>query len=162
MDVLIRRATGSDAEDVAQLYLRARRAGGVAGTIPPLAHDDDEVISWVARVVVARLECWLAVRGSGSLVGMLVLEGDWIDQLYVEPGLTRSGIGAELIAVAKRQRPDGLRLWTFTSNEGAQRFYLRHGFREVERTDGHRNEEGAPDIEYVWLPNAASPASRVE
>lgn len=162
MDVLIRRSTGSDAEAVAQLYLRARRAGAIGGTIPPLAHDDDEVISWVARVVVASLECWLATRAAGGLVGMLVLEGDWIDQLYVEPSLTRSGIGAQLIAVAKRQRPDGLRLWTFTSNDGAQRFYLRHGFREVERTDGHGNEEGAPDIQYAWLPEAAGAASHVE
>jgi ribosomal protein S18 acetylase RimI-like enzyme len=94
----------------------------------------------------------LAERVSGTLVGILVLDGEWIDQLYVDPDLTRAGIGAELIAVAQRERPDGLRLWTFVSNEGAQRFYLRQGFEEVERRDGSRNEEGAPDIQYVWSP----------
>ena len=46
-------------------------------------------------------------------------------------------------------RPAGLRLWTFESNLGAQRFYERHGFRPIERTAGD-NEEGAPDILYVW------------
>jgi GNAT superfamily N-acetyltransferase len=46
---------------------------------------------------------------------MQVLETDWIDQLYVDPDLTGVGIGAELIAVTKRARPDGLRLWTFVS-----------------------------------------------
>jgi ribosomal protein S18 acetylase RimI-like enzyme len=54
--------------------------------------------------------------------------------------------------VAKRERPEGLRLWTFASNEAAQRFYLRHGFREVERTDGSDNEERAPAVLYAWRP----------
>lgn len=92
----------------------------------------------------------MAERASGAVVGLLVLDAEWIDQLYVDPEATRRGIGAKLIGVAKRERPDGLRLWTFVSNEGAQRFYLRHGFHEVERTDGARNEERAPDIQYVW------------
>jgi ribosomal protein S18 acetylase RimI-like enzyme len=69
--------------------------------------------------------------------------------LYVRPDLTGRGIGATLIRLAKRERPAGLRLLTFASNEGAQRFYLRHGFREVRRTDGTENEEGAADIEYA-------------
>ena len=80
---------------------------------------------------------------------MLVLEGDWIAQLYVDPNHTRRGIGAELVAVAKRERSDGLRLWTFVTNEGAQRFYLRQGFQEVEQTDGSDNE-GRPAIRYAW------------
>ena len=60
------------------------------------------------------------------------------------------GIGAALLEHAKRERPDGLELWTFVSNAGAQRFYERHGFVEVRRTDGAENEERAPDILYVW------------
>jgi len=152
MQVTIRRARSSDAAAAAELYLRARRAGSAAGTLPPLTHSDDEVRSWVTHVVIPRLECWLAEGVSGAAAGMLVLEADWIDQLYVDPHLTCAGIGSELIAVAKRERPDGLRLWTFVSNEGAQRFYLRHEFHEVERTDGSRNEEGAPDIQYAWDP----------
>lgn len=152
MQLIIRRATLSDAMPAAELYVRARHAGAAAGTIPPPAHDDDDVRSWITHVVIPRLECWLAERESGALVGILVLEADWIDQLYVDPDLTRLGIGAELIAVAKRERPHGLRLWTFVSNEGARRFYLRHEFKEVERTDGSRNEEGAADMQYVWRP----------
>ena len=148
----LRRAAPSDAESVADLYLRSRRAAATTGSIPPLRHDDDEVRKWVAQSVIASLECWLAESGAGTVVGMLVLDGDWIDQLYVDPDLTRAGVGAELVSVAKRERPAGLRLWTFTSNEGAQRFYLRHGFREVSRTDGSDNEERAPDIQYVWSP----------
>lgn len=150
--VIIRRATSSDAAATAELYLRARRVGSANQAIPPLVHDDDEVRRWVTQVVIPRLECWLAEDGSRTLVGMLVLQGDWIDQLYVDPDLTNAGIGSELLAVAKRERPERLRLWTFAANQGAQRFYTRHGFREVERTDGSRNEERAPDILYAWTP----------
>jgi GNAT superfamily N-acetyltransferase len=159
MQWIIRRATSADATAAAELYLRARRAGSAEGAIPPLVHDDEDVGGWVTQVVIPRLECWLAEHESGTLVGMLVLDGDWIDQLYVDPDLTGAGIGAELIAVAKRERPDGLRLWTFVSNARAQRFYLRRGFHEVERTDGSRNEEGAPDILYAWSPHE-KPAGR--
>ena len=150
MQVIIRRATSADAAATAELYLRARRAGSARRAIPPLVHDDGDVRGWVTQVVIPSLECWLAEHVSGTLVGMLVLDADWIDQLYVDPDQTSVGIGSELIAVAKRERPDRLRLWTFVSNEGAQRFYLHHGFHEVERTNGGRNEEGAPDILYAW------------
>ncbi len=36
------------------------------------------------------------------------------------------------------------------SNRGAQRFYERHGFVEIGRTDGTDNEERAPDIQYAY------------
>jgi ribosomal protein S18 acetylase RimI-like enzyme len=106
----------------------------------------------MARVVIPRLECWLAERRPTGIVGMLVLNENWIEQLYVDPELTRRGIGAELMALAKRRRPAGLRLWVFVSNEGAQRFYQNHGFAELERSDGSGNEERAPDILYAWAP----------
>jgi GNAT superfamily N-acetyltransferase len=152
MRVTIRRARSSDAAAIADLYLRARHASAAAGTIPALVHDDDDVKHWIAGHVIPGLECWEAEATQGTVAGMLVLNDDWIDQLYVDPELTRAGIGSELLAVAKRERPGGLRLWAFVSNRDAQRFYLRHGFREVERTDGSGNEERAPDIQFAWIP----------
>ena len=113
-------------------------------------HDDDEVRGWFASHVVTDSELWLAVNPAGTPVGILVLDGECVDQLYVEPTMTGQGIGAQLLDLAKRRRPQGLRLWTFVSNVGAQRFYERHGFMEIDRTDGHRNEERAPDILYAW------------
>ena len=150
MKVIRRRAVARDADSIAELYLRARRAAARVGAIPPLVHGDDDVARWVAGVVIQSMECWVAESAQGAIVGMLVLGGDAVDQLYVRPDLTGRGIGAALILLAKRERPAGLRLLTFVSNEGAQRFYLRHRFREVQRTDGTDNEEGAPDIEYAW------------
>ena len=100
--------------------------------------------------MVCDTDLWLAVDRLGNVVGILVLNGSWVEQLYVEPALTGHGIGTGLVALAKRERPSGLRLWTFVSNTGAQRFYERHGFVEVKRTDGRDNEEHAPDVLYAW------------
>lgn len=147
MQLALRRGLDSDAERTAELYLRARKAALPA--IPLMVHTDEETRRWMAQRVVPQTELWIAETRDGRVVGMLVLDADWVDQLYVEPELTGHGIGSELIAVAKRERPHGLRLWTFESNLAAQRFYERHGFDARDRT-ANANEEGAPDILYVW------------
>lgn len=148
MPITFRRATEADARPAADLWLRARRAA--VDSIPPPVHDDDDVRAWFASHVLRDTELWLAVDGRGTLAGILVLEGPWLDQLYVEPTMAGRGIGSRLVRLAKRERPDGLRLWTFASNAQAQRFYERHAFVATHRTDGRDNEEGAPDILYVW------------
>jgi GNAT superfamily N-acetyltransferase len=121
MRLRLRRGTDSDAEAIAELYLRARKAAHPA--IPMMAHTDEETTRWIARRVVPHTELWVAQTGDGSLVGLSVLDDDWVDKLYVEPALTGQEIGGELISLAKRERPSGLRLWTFESNLDAQRFY---------------------------------------
>jgi GNAT superfamily N-acetyltransferase len=149
MSVSFRRGVEADAGAAADLWLRARKAA--VPVIPQPVHDDDDVRAWFASHVVCDSELWVAEDGrGGALVGILVLDGQWLDQLYVEPTMTGRGIGAGLVEAAKRRRPNGLRLRTFASNTGAQRFYERHGFIATERTDGRGNEERAPDILYVW------------
>lgn len=143
----LRRADAADAVALADLFLRARRAAVPA--IPSGVHTDDEVRRWMSDVVVARRETWVA-EARGALVAMLVLDGDDLDQLYVDPGLTGGGIGSSLVLFAQSRRPDGLSLWTFQSNHGARRFYERHGFVAAEYTDGRGNEERARDVRYVW------------
>lgn len=143
----LRRADAADAAALAELFLRARRAAVPA--IPPNVHTDDEVRQWMSDVVVARRETWVA-EGRGALVAMLVLDGDDLDQLYVDPDRTGDGIGSSLVLFAQSLRPEGLSLWAFQSNDGARRFYERHGFVAAEYTDGHGNEERAPDVRYVW------------
>jgi GNAT superfamily N-acetyltransferase len=145
--VTIRAASDADAPAVAALMLRARKAAVPA--IPPLVHDDDDVRRWTREVLLASREVWLADEDDGTLVGVLALEGDWIDQLYLEPTHTGRGIGSQLLEHAKARRPDGLDLWAFQSNTGARRFYELHGFVAVDMTDGD-NEEGEPDVRYRW------------
>jgi GNAT superfamily N-acetyltransferase len=149
----LRRGTRADADAAAGVYLRARHAA--VPQIPPLAHPDDEVREWMHRVLDEQ-EAWLAVADDGTLLGLMVVGGDWIEQLYMDPAWTGRGLGSHFVALAKQRSPGGLQLWTFVSNVGAQRFYERHGFSVEERTDGSGNEENAPDLRYVWRPlNAA-------
>jgi GNAT superfamily N-acetyltransferase len=146
--VAIRRGGVRDARQAADVWLRARKTA--TATIPAPIHGDDDVRAWFASYVVPEHELWVAEAEPGWLVGFVALRDDWLEQLYVDPDHTGRGIGSRPLAVAQRERPGGLRLWTFASNTGAQRFYERHGFVEVRRTDGRDNEERAPDILYAW------------
>ncbi len=142
-----RRARPDEAPAIADVWLRSRRASFPA--IPAAVHSDEDVRGWVRDVVLPDREVWVA-DADGAVIALLVLEGDWVDQLYVDPAWTGRGIGSGLLAVAKQQRPGGLKLWTFQANSGARRFYERHGFVATDTTDGD-NEEGAPDVRYEWL-----------
>ncbi|MDQ3641414.1 MAG: GNAT family N-acetyltransferase [Actinomycetota bacterium] len=146
--VEIRHARIEEAGDIAEVWLRSRAAS--APDIPLPVHTDEDVRTWFATVVVPTREVWVA-EVEGTVVAVLVLDGTWIDQLYVAPGHTGQGVGTQLVSLAKAHRPHGLRLWTFQANERARRFYERHGFMPVETTDGD-NEEGAPDVRYEWRP----------
>jgi GNAT superfamily N-acetyltransferase len=145
-DIEVRRARDDDAEAIAGVYLASFRATYDFA----LAHSDEQVRRWIAEVLLATDEVWVATATDRSVVALLALSVDMLDQLYVAPGWTRSGIGSRLIALAKVRRPRGLDLYTFEVNSGARRFYERHGFTEVARGDGSANEEGQPDLRYAW------------
>ena len=51
--------------------------------------------------------------------------------------------------------PERLDLWVFQKNDGARRFYERHGFELVRLTDGAGNMEQEPDALYRWRPHRA-------
>jgi GNAT superfamily N-acetyltransferase len=148
--VHVRRAEVEDVRDAAEVYLRSRHSAVPA--VPPLVHDDDDVRDWLAKKVFADQELWVADDDEGAVVGLMVLAGDRLEHLYVDPAHSGEGVGSALLGVAKSVRPRGLQLWTFESNLDARGFYERHGFVAAERTDGTRNEEQAPDIRYVWSP----------
>ena len=91
----------------------------------------------------------------GRVAGFLALEGDYVACLYIDGAHRGRGLGHRLLKRAKRQRAR-LSLWTFQANAAARRFYEREGFVEHQRTDGHDNDEGLPDVEYVWPAKEAS------
>ncbi|GAC1532626.1 MAG: GNAT family N-acetyltransferase [Acidimicrobiales bacterium] len=149
-----RRAQIHEAGAVADVWIRSRAASVPA--VPPPAHTEAEVRAWFKEVVLPTNEVWV-VEASGGILALLVLDDEWIGQLYVDPDHTGQGIGAHLVAVAKEQRPAGLKLWTFEANVGARQFYERHGFVATGATGGD-NEEGSPDVRYEWRPpQPASP-----
>ena len=148
--VNLRRATLADAAGVAQVWLRSF---GTALPTVRQVHTPEQVHGWVRDVLVAARETWVAVA-EDTLVGMMVLDDGWLDQLYLDPAWRGRGIGDRFVELAKRRRPDGLQLWTFQVNGPACRFYQRHGFVPVEWTDGAGNEEHEPDVRYHWRPAA--------
>lgn len=146
--VVIRRATAPDASATADVYLRS-----FAAALPTVVRprSDDEVLAYIRDVVVPSRETWVAVAEE-QVVGLMVLAGDLLSQLYLDPEWRGRGIGDRFVALAKERSPRGLTLWTFQVNKPAHRFYERHGFVETDRTDGSGNEEREPDVRYVWRP----------
>ncbi len=132
---------------MADVHVDCRNAN--VGSMPPMVHSREETHAWMAGRLAADSEGWVAER-DGRIVGYLVITGDWVDDLFLAPGETGHGIGTALLDLAKAQRPGGVCLWVFESNQGARRFYRRHGFVELESTDGSGNEERAPDVRMAW------------
>ena len=129
------------------------RSSGCANepAIPPAVHTAEENRYWAAEMLLPDHEVWVAVD-QGRLVGFLALRRpDWIGHIYLHPDYTGHGLGARMIELAKHELAGPIQLWTFQSNAGARRFYARHGFLEVEQTDGD-NEEQAPDVRLRFTP----------
>ena len=149
-----RRAVRADAPALTAVYLRSFRAALPTVT---LAHPDHEVAEWMRDVVIGERDTWTVER-DGEPVALLSLDPPaddgptFLNHLYLAPESRGLGIGDSLMALAKAERPGGLQLWAFQANAPARRFYARHGFVEVELTDGLTNEEREPDVRMVWLP----------
>ena len=148
MDCVLRAASGNDAPCVAQLLIDTR-----SRFMPyaPSAHSEDEVREWVAATLVPGGGVIVAeVRG--RVLGAMAIARDsggaWITQMAVDPAVVRQGLGSMLLAHALGTLPRPVRLYTFQANNGARRFYERHGFAAIQFTDGHGNEEHCPDVLY--------------
>ena len=144
---MIRRAGPEDADAVAEVFTRSF---GTLTFLPKL-HTPEEDRGFIRNVVFAQHEVWVAENG-GRIVGFASVSDDELEHLYVDPSAHGRGIGALLLAQAKKRRPHGFRFWVFQENVGARRFYERHGCRVVELTDGRDNEAKEPDARYEWRP----------
>jgi ribosomal protein S18 acetylase RimI-like enzyme len=142
----VRLAGPADAEAVAEVLILSFESL----TFLPMLHSHDEHRAF-ARGLLEKDEVWVAEEG-GHVVGMAVLCGDTLTQLYVHPDAQRRGAGSALLDRAKARRPGGFDLWVFQENVGARSFYERHGLRAVRFTDGSENEEKTPDALYEWRP----------
>ena len=151
-DFEIRPARKDDAVGIADVYV----ASFAATYAFSRAHSEADTRRWVADVLLADREVWVATAGTeGSIVAMMALSDQMVDQLYVAPRWTGRKIGSRLIGLAQSRRPSGLDLYTFQVNRSARRFYERHGFVEVATSDGSQNEERQPDVRYAWRPESA-------
>lgn len=93
---------------------------------------------------------WVMVaEKDADVVGFAASDGQDLIALYVSAVARGQGVGGALIGWLQTRKPR-LELWTFEANTRAQGFYVRHGFKEVSRTDGAGNDEKLPDIKFAW------------
>jgi GNAT superfamily N-acetyltransferase len=145
-NISIRRAGANDRDKIADIFVEAR----ARMTYLPKVHTDAEVRAHFASMQ-DRMEVWVA-EVDGQVVGFTAIHDDWLDHINVYPDAQNGGVGSALLAKTKEQRPEGFQFWAFQQNDGARRFYARHGCREVEWTDGEGNEEKEPDVRFEWRP----------
>ena len=140
----LRPAQASDASAIGTIYLAARK-----DALPylPQIHTDNETRAWIRERLVPAATVWVAEL-EGKVVGFISVNGQTVEHLYVHPDHQRRKIGTTLLDHARLLSPDRLELYTFERNEGARRFYERHGFRAI--AFGQENEEGEPDVLYEW------------
>jgi putative acetyltransferase len=138
----IRRASADDIATIARLFRAVQQAD-----LPylPQLHTPEEDLWFFRHRVFAECEAWVA----GSPDAFIAFREGFVDHLYVRGTHQRRGLGTALLAQAMRTHSP-LRLWAFQKNAVAIRFYAARGFREIERTDGSRNEEREPDILFEW------------
>ncbi len=146
-DLMIRPAGHADLQAIAEVYLEARQAAVPA--MPPPVHTVEEIRAHIGGWDLTAKQVWLA-EVAADVVGFAALSADWLDDLYLRPEYAGQGIGSAILDLVKAQRPAGFSLWVFESNEPARRFYRRHGLIELDHTDGHDNEEHAPDVRMAW------------
>jgi len=148
---MLRRAKPHDAGPIAEVYLASRQT---FLAYAPLAHSPAEVRRWVTEKLMVTRTVWVeedAGRITGFAAWTQTPEAGWIDQIYVLPGQTGNGAGTRLLAQALQDLKGPIRLYTFQANEGARRFYERHGFKVIRLGDGSDNEERCPDVLYEYL-----------
>ena len=113
----------------------------------PRIHTRAEDLSFAADMIDRG---WVSVaEAEGRVLGFAANDGGVVHALYVDMAARGRGLGSLLLHHLKADH-SALSLWTFQANTQAQDFYAAHGFAEVERTDGRRNDEGLPDIRLIW------------
>lgn len=142
--IALRRAVAADAPQVAALFRRSR----AVLTFLPELHTADEDLWFVREVLIGAQLVTLAER-DGQLLGFMAEHDGWINQLYLDPDVRRSGVGSALLGSAKARNAK-LTLWCFAQNLAARAFYEAQGFVVVETTDGTGNEARLPDVRYWW------------
>lgn len=142
---LIRLARRSDAADIARIHRSARLAA--MPWLPDL-HTPEEDLAFFSEEVLSN-QTVLVFEDGGRVVGFIAFTPNWVHHLYIAPDHWARGCGSELLGLAQAGSVR-LQLWAFQGNHRARRFYAKHGFQEVELTDGAGNQEKKPDVRLVW------------
>jgi GNAT superfamily N-acetyltransferase len=128
---VIREAGPADARAIAEVHVRAWRAG-YRGLLPDSLLDalsvEDRARAWSARIGAGE-GLTLVAAPEGVVAGFVTLVDREIAALYVHPDRWRQGLGAALLREALTELGEGEAVvWVLAGNSGALRFYERSGF----------------------------------
>jgi GNAT superfamily N-acetyltransferase len=140
--VEIRRASVSDAADIATVHVRTWQAAyrHVFGAERLAGLDVDRRVAGWTRALEEG-EAIFVADDDGRVVGFVSVDACELRAIYTLPGAWGSGAGAALMRAAVEQlREDGCTeafLWVLEGNPRARRFYEREGWD----LDGGRKED---------------------
>lgn len=118
----------------------------------PRVHTHEDVIRYHCEFVYENRAVLVARASNGQVEGFAAKSPEGcVTGFYLAKDSQGKGLGKQILDRVKQESSEGLSLWTFVANTGAQKFYRREGFEEVRRTDGN-NEENLPDILFSWQP----------
>lgn len=115
-NVVLRPAVTPDADNIAKVM----RASLDSLPWMPLLHTPEADRGFVRSHLLPNQTVTVA-EAEGRIVGFIAVEGEWIEQLYLDPDWTGRGIGSRLLALAAANMPVS-RLHCFQANDGARRF----------------------------------------
>lgn len=129
----VRRGTAEDVPRALEIWRRAVDA--THGFLSP--EDRVEIDRMVAEEFLPAAELWLIDDAGGRAVGFLVMDGDLIDALFVDPQVHGQGYGTRLLDHALTLAPQA-QVDASEQADNALAFYLARGFAVVGRseTDG--------------------------
>jgi GNAT superfamily N-acetyltransferase len=110
----------------------------------------DDRRAYFTENIAPRCAIWVEEM-EGEILGLLALEGSYVDRLYVLPRAQRRGVGTALLSKARELNPRGLELFTHQRNSKGCAFYEKHGLKAV-RFGLSPPPESEPDVEYHWRP----------
>ncbi len=148
----IRTSPPAERPDLAELWERSVRATHTFLNEADISSLRPVVIEFLGR---ESLELYVLADEVDGPVGFLVLAGDAIEALFLEPSHRRQGCGSRLVAHAQQLRGGSLRVDVNEQNAEARDFYGALGFMVVARSP--LDDDGRP-FPLLHMRRAAPPA----
>lgn len=127
---MIRAGTAADVPRALEIWRAAVDAThGFLG-----AEDRAAIDRMVAEDFLPNVPLWLAIDGAGRPQGFLVMDGEMIDALFVDPAVHGRGIGAALVDHALSLAPNAL-VDASEQASNAVPFYESRGFVRTGRSE---------------------------
>ena len=165
INISIRKAVANDAEEMAQLFMRAWQIS-MKHFVPDGFVDQFQIeIQKEKYASRATDPQWtlLVAQYNDKIIGMIGAVNDntersfyqrEIKSMYVDPDFQKQGIGKLLIEKLfldlKKQQVQSAMLWCIKANQPACSFYEKHGGQKIENIPPPEEYSTMPHVIYAW------------